>query len=180
MRDPAGQRHDQTAMKKALLLPAELVRELIQLIRKSFFEKVSEKQFFQERPMLERAICHPARYLKDRGATKLSAARYRSIILTVINTIKQHGNRASIDRFSVYFLHCVQQHMVYHGDEYYQEAKEMRSAGAVASQVLKKMLAGGSADRTVEVLAETHRVLARRGRIQKKKSSSAQPDLFNT
>jgi hypothetical protein len=170
-------------MKEALLLPAELVRQLLQLIRKTFFADLTEKQWYQERPMIEQAICYPARWLKEKGATKVSAARYRSIIQTVITAIKKHANRQKIERFSVYFLHCVQEHIVHHGETYYNEAKAPRTSADLVARAMSKLQPGRSqahVDRTVEVLAETHRVLARRGRIQKPKSASDQPDLFSS
>jgi hypothetical protein len=50
----------------------------------------------------------------------------------VIRTIKAKGIWAKIDRFSVYFLHRVQEHMRHHGDEYYQEAKSAVRCAAAA------------------------------------------------
>lgn len=99
--------------------------------------------------------------------------------MTVINTIRRHGKRDRIARFSVYFLHCVQEHMRHHGEEYLQAAKAPRAVGAILPGAMRKMSLQNGADRTVEVLAETHRVLSRRGRIQRGKKSASGGDLFS-
>jgi hypothetical protein len=106
------------------------VEEMLSRIRREFFRYATNKQFFQERPLLIQAITGPAKYMNERGV-KAPASLYRRILQTVIDTIRQKGNRSKIQRFSVYFLHCVQEHMKHHGDEYYYQAKAARPIGSL-------------------------------------------------
>jgi hypothetical protein len=84
----------------------EFVDEMLGLIRREFFAVMSDKRYFQERLATLLAITYPARWLEDRGANA-TIALLRKIILNVIFAIKRHGNRPQIQRFSIYFLHCV-------------------------------------------------------------------------
>lgn len=160
-------------------LPAEFLSEMLQLIRRFFFARATDKQFFQERPMLEKAITWPAEWLKRRGINRWQLSRYRKVIMTVIETIRQHGNREKIGRFSVYFLHCVQKHMDHHGEGYYDDAKAPRSIGSLIDPALRRMAAAQPPpDTTIEVLSAVHRALTRR-RIRKQKTAS-ESDLFTS
>ncbi len=156
---------------------------MLALIRREFFAKTPAKLFFQERGLLLQAVSYPATYLNDRGVA-CQASRYRAILMTVINTIKRHGNRAKIARFSAYFLHAIQTHMQHHGDEYYQAAKEPRAIASELDKTLGRIRRSGGADQTVPALAELHRSLKagrRPGAIQKvKKTAASEQDLFTT
>ena len=116
---------------------------MLALIRREFYRKVPEKQFFQERPRLKSAITYPARWLNERGVTA-TASLYRRVLRTVIDAIKQHGRRDKIDRFEIYFLDCVQKHMKHHGEEYYEAAKAARSAADVLPTVLRRVQVGAA------------------------------------
>lgn len=155
---------------------------MLQVLRRTLFAKLTEKQFFQEKAMLESGITYPARWLNDRGA-RMPAAKYRRILLTVIDTIKAHGDLAAIRRASVYFLHCVQLHMQKHGDEYLQQAKSPRLTAETVAKVMRqagKAHTAAEPDRTVEILAEMHRLSARKRRpILSAKSEALQADLFS-
>ena len=102
--------------------PAELVDQMLGVIRREFYANRPEKKYWQDRRDLIRAITWPARHLNDLGA-RLPGSKHRAILETVINTVKRHGNRDRIERFSMYFLHCVQEHMRFHGAAYYTAAK---------------------------------------------------------
>jgi hypothetical protein len=147
----------------------EFVREQLLIVRREFFRSVTEKQFFQERSVLIQAITWPARWMNDRGA-RLPASGYRRILGTVINAIKRHGRRAQIQRFSVYFLHSVQEHMKHHGDQYYYMAKASRPISAILPSVTRHVRPGAAPDSTTEVLTQMNRLLrspgCRRRRIQ--------------
>jgi uncharacterized protein YjaG (DUF416 family) len=155
---------------------ADFVSEQLSAIRRTFFAKISEKQFFQEKNMLLQAIAFPAAHLKERYGVNASGSLYRRILKTVIETIVAKGNRAKIERFSAYFLHCVQTHMQHHGEEYYEAAKAARSA----ADMLPAAMRGAhivKADVTTQSLAELHRMLKSRGG-RKKRPAPAQPTLF--
>ncbi len=156
----------------------ELTGEMLALLRREFFAGLSEKQFFQERNLLLQAITWPARWLNERGA-RMPGTRYRAILMTVIGTIKRHGKRAKIERFSAYFLHSVQEHMKHHGDEYYYAAKEVPRISAVMPRVIQKLqpIREPSGD-LVSRLEEVHRTLRGKGGRRPEKNAAAQPDLF--
>lgn len=155
----------------------QFAADMLAELRKEFFSQATEKQFHQEKHLLLQAIAAPARYLNERGANA-SASKYRAIIRTVIRVIKEKGNRAKIHRFSVYFLHCVQAHMQHQGDEYYQSAKASRPIASLLDPAIRK-LQQTEASRTTEVLAETHRTLAGRGRRKNAKTMAFESDLFD-
>jgi hypothetical protein len=58
---------------------------------------------------------------------------YRDILGTVIKTIRERNNVSQIRRFSVYFLHAVQEHMKHHRDQYYYMAKAARPVAKPAA-----------------------------------------------
>jgi hypothetical protein len=137
---------------------ARFVEEMLRWIRREFFDRHTDKRFFQERQKLIEAITWPARWMNDHGV-KAPAAVYRQILGTVIGTIKRHGNRAKIQRFSVYFLHSVQEHMKHHGDQYYYTAKAARPIGAILPAVTRHVRPGRATDSVTETLSQMNQVL---------------------
>jgi hypothetical protein len=153
----------------------EFAAEMLAELRKEFFARTPDKQFHQEKHLLLQAIAFPARYLNDRGASALPS-KYRAILHEVITTIKKKGNRGQIRRFSVYFLHCVQEHMKHHGDDYYDDAKAARPVASLVNTAIRKLRAT-EAFRTTDALSQAHRTLATRAG-RKKAPAPKQPDLF--
>jgi hypothetical protein len=159
-----------------IMTAGEFADEQLAVIRQTFFAKMTDKKFFQERNLLLQAVTYPAEWLNRRGA-RLPASKYRAILKTVIDTIKEHGDRARIRRVSAYLLHSVQTHMQHHGEDYLIAAKQPRSAGAVVHGVLRKLGAGEPDGDVVEVLIEVRRALRSKGG-RKKAAPAAQPTLF--
>lgn len=156
---------------------ARFVEEMLCLVRREFFAKYTDKRFFQERTMLIQAITWPARWMNDRGV-KARPEIYRGILRTVIKTIRERGNVARIRRFSVYFLHSVQEHMKHHGDQYYYTAKAARPIGEVLPTALRTSnQAGRAVDPTTSTLAELNRVLRSPGG-RRRRDSVGQLDLL--
>jgi hypothetical protein len=154
----------------------EFLNEQLGLIRRTFFSKKTDRQFFQERELLQSAITYPAKHLKDRYGVKAPDSIYQNVLRTVIDTIVAKGNREKIQRFSVYFLHCVQEHLKHHGEEYYEAAKASQRLAEQLPEVMRNVRRGET-ERTADVLIELHRTLkSRAGR--KRKSALAQPSLF--
>ena len=110
---------------------------------------MTQRQFFQERDLLRQAIAFPAARLKERLGVTATDDLYRRILRTVIDTIKEHGNRAKIQQVSAYFLHAVQTHMDHHGEEYYEsrEGREVRSRHAAGRDAERSYSKGGSDNR---------------------------------
>jgi hypothetical protein len=90
--------------------PWDFANELLALIRRTFFAEALDSDFYKERNLLLQAIAFPAARLKTRFPVNTPDSLSRSILSAVIETIKTHGAKKR-DRFSVYFLFCVQKHM---------------------------------------------------------------------
>lgn len=158
---------------------ADFVQTMLRQIKAEFFAKVPDKQFYQELHLLRSAITYPARWLKDRGGQNVTIGLMRKILGAVIGTIKKHGDRANIGRFSVYFLHCVQGHMSHHGDEYLQEAKRMPAIARFVPAAVRDLKAKLGAADPGAVLAETNRALGRGRRQNRAKKTASDVDLFS-
>jgi hypothetical protein len=164
--------------------PSEFTEEMLGVVRREFYPAADPKKFFRDRAFLMRAITQPAAWLKKRGAT-LPMANYRRILWTVIETIKTKGaGRDEIGYFPRYLLHCVQTHMEHHGERYYYAGKALDGRSVSARQVsdvvareLKALGRAGQGDQTVPVMAEVHRALTTRGRIQKGKKGATELEL---
>lgn len=161
----------------------KFIVEMLALLRRFFFAQANEKQFYQEKPLLEEAICYPSRYIHERGG-KLPMSRYRGILTKIIDTIRRKGAVSQIRRFSVYFLHAVQEHMRHHGDEYLPEAKNL-AAGTPISRIvpgaLRRFKASINSDQAAtQLLADRHKFLASRRTIPKRKNRNSEADLFSS
>ncbi len=156
--------------------PSELSEMLLGVLRDQFYRN-DAKGFYQERNLLLQAATFPAKWLDERKV-RLSAARYREILAGIIRGIKRCGTKGEIRRFSVYLLHCIQEHMRHHGEDYYDEGKRTRQAIEEVMHGLRK--SAPQIDSTVPVLAEVHRVLARSktGRRRATRTASTQLDLL--
>lgn len=138
-------------------MPAEtLMEDLLRHLRQQFYYGQT-KPFQQQRKMLQEALTTPAAWLYARGVT-LSEPRLREILMEIITGIKRHGDTGSIRFFAGYFLNCVQKHMKFNGDRYYQEGKAARN------QVEKAMGAitavpQAPVDNTCERLADLNRLV---------------------
>lgn len=157
---------------------ARFVEEMLRLIRSAFFAKHTDKRFYQERTLLIEAITWPAKWMNERGV-QAPASLYRRILAIVIETIKRKGNRAKIRRFSVYFLHSVQEHLKHHGDEYYYEAKAARPIGDILPAVARHVRHGRAPDLVTETLSQLNRVLRSPGG-RRRRDSGNQLDLLPT
>lgn len=154
----------------------EFLTEQLTVIRRTFFAGKTDRQFFQERDLIQSAITFPAKHLLERYGVKAPDSVYAKALKTVIETIVAKGNRSRIERFSVYFLHCVQEHLKHHGEEYYEAAKVSHRTAEQLPEILRAVRRG-EMERTADVLIELNRALkSRAGR--KKKQAAVQPTLF--
>lgn len=161
---------------ETVMTASEFAHEQLAVIRKTFFAGKTDRQFFQERDLLEQAISFPAAHLQQRYGIKAPDSVYAAALRTVVETIVAKGNRAKIERFSVYFLHCVQEHLKHHGEEYYDAAKSSLRLTEQLPDIVRQVRRGETVQ-TADVLIELHRTLkSRAGR--KKKAAPAQPTLF--
>jgi hypothetical protein len=158
----------------------DLIGEMLTLLRRDFYPK-KEKEFFQDKRLLLKAITCPADWMKEHGVAA-PASKYRAILHAVISTLKRHASPAKKLRFSAYLLHCVQEHMKHHGDEYYTDAKQVRDVGSMVSGVLRSLeaLRADSRDATEMLVALRRTLRSKGGRKKLVKTFSATPDLFES
>jgi hypothetical protein len=155
----------------------EFIDRQLDAIRKEFFAGKTDKQFFQERNMLEQAICYPAKWLDERGSM-MRSTDYAEILATVLGTIREHGRKKRIERVSAYLLHCVEEHMRHHGEDYYYAAKSISSGVADAMQSIRR---GASDANFVPVMAGVYQTLRsgqRGGRKKQHQAADSQPSLL--
>lgn len=157
--------------------PSEFANDQLGLIRRTFFAEAGDSEFYQERNLLLQAIAFPAAHLKERYSVSTPDSLSRTILITVIKAIQAHGKRREIERFSVYFLHCVQKHMEHHGEGYYTQAKAARRAAESLPDLLAKVRIG-EIERSTDVLVALHRTLKSKGGRKKRGFRDSAPDLF--
>lgn len=150
----------------------------LQQLRRTFYAKTPEKRFFQEKSLLLSAISFPAAHLKDRYHVSTPDALSAAILGTVTHSIVTKGNREKIERFSCYFLHCVQEHMAHHGEEYYERAKAARRAAEALPEIVAKVRVG-EIERSTDVMVALHRTLKSKGGRKKRGFNDPAPDLFS-
>lgn len=154
----------------------DFVAVQLEELRRTFFAKTPAKRFFQEKGLLLSAISYPATHLKKRYGVSTPETLSSAILGNVVQTIVKKGNRAKIQRFSVYFLHCVQEHMKHHGEEYYDRAKAALRLAESLPEIMAKVRVG-EIQRSTDVMVALHRTLKSRGG-RKKQLVEAQPTLF--
>jgi|GEM_PF-721302 len=157
--------------------PAELVNQLLNVVRSQFYGDLPSKRFFQDRNLLLRnVILYPAHWLDERGVS-LPSHRYKGIVLDVLQTIKRHGDTRGIQYLPGYLAHCVQTHFKHRGEEYYEEAKALHSLTGDVVAALAKLPRREEPD-LIPTLAALRTELAPRKRSRKAKPAADQPSLF--
>ena len=73
--------------------PSELANEQLGVIRREFFANSLDSDFFQQRDFLLQAIAFPATHLKERYSVSTPDSLSRTILGTVIETIKKNGKK---------------------------------------------------------------------------------------
>ena len=102
----------------------------------------------------------PANYLAMRGmSVEITAARYREIIMEVIQTVKGHGSMANARSPGRYFMKVMQTHLQHHGDEYYDEAKAIRDSIANVTLGITKRCKVVPVDSTITDMDALHRLV---------------------
>jgi hypothetical protein len=143
------------------------------------------KAFFQQQKMIIKAICYPATYLQKRGV-QLPERRLEQILNEVLRGIMHHGQTSKITWFGGYFLKCIQEHMSHHGDEYYDEGKDLRTIlQKTLAELSKKEVADlpSAQDDTTARLADAAKLLKSTKPIRKNSAvkggrKTGQLDLF--
>lgn len=127
-------------MKRNQPTPVEVRNHLLELIRVKFYPG-EEKRFRQDRRLLLAwVVLWPASWLNSRAVT-LPVGRYQEIVSGVILEASLHVT-GPIKYPPAYLGKTVQSHFDIHGDEYYQEGKNV---GQLADAALVTAMASGKA-----------------------------------
>ena len=152
--------------------PDALIQELMQRFRLLLYQGKPNKVWYSQQMMIKKALLYPASWLEKRKV-EIPAERYKAILAT----IAANGNLSQVTWVSRYVLHCVQQHMEHHGDEYYREGVAIRNRVNLAMTAIERTRRG--ADSTVPILAQADKLLQMGKRKAKVKPvTSEQPTLL--
>jgi hypothetical protein len=159
-------------------LPAEILGDLMGVIRRQFYPDATAKQWLQESNFIRREfVLYLAAWLDKRGVT-LPPLRYKQILLERLNEIKQHGATDRIKYFPGYLKHVLQQHLKHHGEEYYQEGKNVRALAENALVAVGKIGTGGEHLDPIRVMAEARRDLLAARKKKAPRAARGQLDLL--
>lgn len=156
---------------------ARFSREMLAVFRARLFSGVDEKEWFEQRSTLLKAVMEPARFLQERGAA-LPGSRYREILEEIIRGIERHGRLAKIRLPSLYILHCVQEHMRRHGGNYYEEGKTPRGVSLMVGGALKSLTPRGHAHALTTALGAAAAAIRGLGSRKKPPGATTQGELF--
>jgi hypothetical protein len=104
----------------------ELRDELLQFIRQKFYEADYVAFVKDTRLLLKWVVLYPASWLRAKEVT-LPADRYKEIIIKILMQAVQLGNTGNIHYRPAWLKTVLQSHFRIHGDEYYEEAKSIRT-----------------------------------------------------
>src|SRR5205814_2034999 len=111
--------------------PAEMVEELMEMIRGQFYQDLPESKWFSDRAFMKKnVVLWPATWLNGRGFT-VSPAAYRQTFIDKINDLKRHAT-GPIKYPTGYLMKCIQDHFRHNEDRLHDEAKAATTAVAAA------------------------------------------------
>jgi hypothetical protein len=159
--------------------PAELIDALLGSIRNQFCPDLDGIAWKKHVPFCKRVLTYGAAWLNKRGVT-LPPERYQAIYQAIFNGIKTHGQTGRVRYWPGYLLRCVQEHFKHHGDDYYQEGKNIRALADRALMGFTRASARAEAPDPVAPMAAAYAILAARKprRCANKNRPARQPDLF--
>jgi len=159
--------------------PAAMLNDLVRTVRSQFCPELSNDDWYPHVRFVKRLLTYGASYLNKRGVT-LPPARYQAIYQHIFQGIKAHGQTASVTYWPGYLLRCVQSHFKHHGDEYYEEGKNMRALAERALYATQRAQEAAQTADPVEVYAQAHAVLAAPKRRQgERPRRGPKQDLFS-
>lgn len=149
--------------------PKEVLDSLLALVRRKFYEGDAKGYFKDQRNLLQWALLWPAREWFKPKDVELPPERYREIMATVIIEAAAHV-RGRIHYRPAFLKMVIQSHFAVHGEEYYEEAKSLRTATERALFGLGKLPA-----RTVPSLVDQFTAASRLLDVTKPKRKKAAP-----
>lgn len=104
---------------------SELTNDLLELVRRKFYEGQGVAFNKDKKRLLQWVILWPASHLRAHGVT-LPPERYKAIFVEVILMALRQGNTGAIKYLPAWLAKVVQSHFKIHWDELYSEAKSAR------------------------------------------------------
>ena len=154
--------------------PVELRDSLMDFLERKFYQG-HRIEFVKDRPrLLSWVVLWPAKWLQDRGVT-IPAERYREIFINVFMDGLRFGHTENITYLPAWLAKVIQSHFAVHGDEIYDEGKNLRAVVDRTLLVVGKQVS--QAPDPVRDLAAAARLLAPLKR-SKKAPANAQISLL--
>lgn len=144
----------------------ELLEELLRFLQVKFYP-TDAVAFAKDKPRLVSwVVLEFARWLEDRAVT-LPPARYLAIVRdTILMDALRHGNTGNIAYRPGWLKMVIQRHLAHHGEEYYEEAKSIRTIADRSLWAAQR--ASAPAPDPVRDLAQADRLLRIAKRSQKR------------
>ena len=106
--------------------PLELRDDLLAFLERKFYQG-HRIEFVKDRPrLLAWVVLWPAKWLNERGVT-IPATRYREIFMAVFIDSLRFGAVEKVTYFPAWLAKVIQSHFAVHGDEIYDEGKNLRA-----------------------------------------------------
>lgn len=137
--------------------PVEIVEDLMQAIRVGFYQDAPKKWFADQHFIKRNIVLWPATWFQKKAVT-VPAERYKEIVRALILDIKANV-RQEIKYVPAYLMKSMQDHFAMHGDEYYEEAKSIRSRAEIALSLAQRATIEPRRADVVEAMAISRSVL---------------------
>lgn len=153
------------------------MNDLLTAVRNGFYGEDPEAWFKDQHFIKRNVILWPASFVVRKGFT-MSPERYKSAVLEVFQGIKQHGQTGAVKFWPGYLMKCIQDHFKIHWEEYYQEAKAIRTKVDLALFAAQRATDAQRGPDLVESMAAAHSVLKTRRSAKVKPAKDAQLSLL--
>lgn len=118
--------------------PVELRDELLAFLERKFYQG-HRIEFVKDRPrLLAWVVLWPAKWLNDRGVT-IPADRYREIVMGIFMDSLRFGQVEKVTYFPAWLAKVIQSHFAVHGDEIYDEGKNLRTVVETTTMALGRL-----------------------------------------
>lgn len=160
-------------------MPEELVAGLVDFVYRKFYRDHPDTFAKDKGRLLQWVIFAPAKWLHERGVT-LPPSRYKVILERILmDALANCTDFAAIKYLPGFLKVTIERHFAMHGDEYYDEAKNIRNLADNALAVLGKLRAP-ERDAVAEMVNMCKLLKAARGKVTRvtAKMKEKQKELF--
>lgn len=162
-------------------VPAELLGQCLSFLQRKFYLN-HEDTFAQDRQrLLKWVVLWPAKWLDERGVS-LPLNRYREIFMAVFMDAAMFQTQTKVTYLPAYLRVVLERHFDHHGEDYYDEAKSIRTQVETAIQIAAatgKPLSAQAAPDPIRDLARAARLVKGKTRGNKSLPKPALNDQLN-